>query len=162
MLFLKSSGSYEELGDAWVGYRKYLLSIEEQLPPDVFQFATALWHYDPHDHRALHDSRFRRSELRVDEARSGHQLQFEIELVAPFEDGITTLLYEGVTSFSSSLPAQPELSVDVSLGDWLCDEIRLSDSKRVVHEFAFSSGATYLIECRTMQHRTTAPPIKHA
>jgi hypothetical protein len=47
MHYLGHSGTYEEIGDAWIRYRKYLTSIRDRLPASVFEFAWATWHYNP-------------------------------------------------------------------------------------------------------------------
>jgi hypothetical protein len=164
MKFLTLSGSYEDLGESWVRYRKYLLSIQHELPQEVFEFAAAKWHYDPTDHRSLHDSWVETMVLREVAPEDGSRartIELRAELLGPFHDGKTTLTYVDVVRYEimlpnsgSSLPAPGH-----GHGDWLIDEVRLSGDGRVLHEVAFASGARWTIECATIQHATTAPAV---
>lgn len=162
MIFLKAVGSYEELGDAWVRYRTYLFSIEQRLPAEAFQFATAMWHYNPRHHQALHDSWLRQVVIReseIDKA-AGNGPVIEIELLGAYHDGITKLTYRGVLAYEATLPAETKrLGGEPSHGDLELDELRLSESGNVLHEIHFSSSAQYVIECRSFHHSTTIPPI---
>jgi hypothetical protein len=162
MIFLKSFGSYAELGKAWQKYEAYLASIATKLTPELLDFATADWHYNPRDHRSLHDSWMQRMIIREadgNEARP-RQLAIELELLGPYHDGMTRLSYEGVVAYACSLSLVPKMPDTRSPhGDWLIDEVRLSDSGHVIHEVCFDSGAQLVIECRTFRHSTTIPAV---
>jgi len=56
MRFLTPSADYDEIGKNWQAHRAYLESIRGSLPPHVYEFAVADWHYNPAHHRTLHDS----------------------------------------------------------------------------------------------------------
>lgn len=162
MEYLTPSTDYQELGQAWDRYQRYLRSVEHSLPPEVFQFASAEWHYDPSDHRSLHDSWVEALAIRELPASNGSRVRrvtIEVELLPPYHDGKTTLVYEDVTRYDlmcggvTSSPASPA----AGHGDWVADEVRLSQNGSVLHEVLFSSGARWLIECATVRHTTTAP-----
>jgi hypothetical protein len=168
MMFFRSTSSYEELGDQWVAYRKYLFSVQGRLPVDVFEFATARWHYDPADHRSLHDSWLQdmtvaEEQLEGAEESGRRRTTIELVLLAPYHDGVTTLFYSNVEAYTLSLQSSGEPNRHYSThGDWLVDEIRLSEQSKVLHEISFSSGAHFLIECETIRHATSAPATKEA
>jgi hypothetical protein len=55
MRFLTPSADYDEIGKNCQAYRAYLESVRGNLPPGVYEFAVADWHYDPAHHWTLHD-----------------------------------------------------------------------------------------------------------
>jgi hypothetical protein len=166
MEFLIHSADYKELADARRRYTDYLRSVRADMPPEVFEFATASWHYDPADHRSLHDSWVEAVAVR-ESLRGANDdaaiLSIELRLLAPYHDGLTTLLYEDVSRYEMSLRMGSAPSADGGggHGDWLVDEVRLVGDKRVLHEIEFSSGARWIIECGTLVHSTTAPPRQY-
>ena len=160
MEFLTVSGSYEALGEAWKRYTEYLRSVQDVLPPDVAAFAGASWRYGPFDHRSLHDAWV--ESVRVTEgptagAKTRH-VDIEVTLLGPFHDGHTTLSYADVTRYDLRLNHSSSRGPE-GHEDWLIDEIRVSPTGGVIHEVVFSSGGSWLIECATIRHATTAPAI---
>jgi len=127
-------------------YKKYLESFQGRLPSSALTFATAAWHYDARDHRALHDSWL--ESLAIREIFEGERMQhrsveIEMHLLGAYHDGHTTLTYRGVAGYALSLPHR-----DSGHADLLVDEFSLSANGLLVHEILFSSGGRYSVECR--------------
>ena len=125
-------------------YQLYLSSIEDKLPPGAKAFATAPWHYDFGDSRCPHDAWV--ESLRVWEHASGTRKEvrttnIDVSLFGAYHDGVIRFEYRGVRRYS--LAGQRSSGH----GDWLIDEVRLSDSGLVVHEVEFATGALWKIEC---------------
>jgi hypothetical protein len=168
MNFLSDQGDYQQLGEAWQRYTDYLKSIKRLLPAGAYGFATAPWHYDPADHRSLHDSWV--EEVKVKEEAPGmsqtpRRLRIDVRLIGPYHDGYHQFAYSGVSAYRLTMPdgtAGPVLpsGVQEGHGDWLIDEIRLAPGGSLVHEVVFSTGARWVIECESMEHSTTIPPLR--
>ena len=127
-------------------YREYLQSVKDRLPASAFEFATAAWHYDYSDHRCPHDSWV--ESLTIDEpARGGlledRSLRISARLLRAFHDGHLLLGYADVQMYSLESP-----KTRAGHGDWLADEIRLSDKGFVLHEVVLSNDGHWVIEAK--------------
>ncbi len=147
-----SPKSTEEITVLYKKYRDYLESVKGRIPKAAFSFATADWHYNHEDHRCPHDSWL--ETLTIDEPASGKRseirdIKIHARLLGSHHDGHIELTYEKVKSYSLNTPFEFKMPprVDVGHGDWLIDEIRLSDNGFVVHEIVFSRGSRWIIEC---------------
>jgi len=135
-------------------YRDYLELVRERMPRSAFEFATAPWRYSP-EVRSLHDSWVDSliiRELALGNRHEIRSLQIQVRLLGPYHDGMTTLSYRDVRSYSLDTPYEflsPPL--DAGHGDWLCDEVRLSQRAHVLHEIEFSRGTRWLIECEDIE-----------
>ncbi|MCI0388729.1 MAG: hypothetical protein MOB07_08180 [Acidobacteria bacterium] len=139
-------------------YNDYLQSIQESLPPAVYAFATAPWHYDD-GACGLHDSWL--ESLSISELASGERSQYRtleirVRLLSAYHNRHIELIYEGVRNYyletSSEFKSPPNYKT--GHGDWLIDEIRLSERNLVLHEIEFSSGSHWIIECEDIQYRS--------
>jgi hypothetical protein len=172
--YLKLEGSLDELGEAWSRYTKYLAGVKDRLPSDVYEFALAPWHYDPADHRSLHDSWVEEltvveaPAVRADDFHEGpiavdvRQMAIHVRLLGAYHDGHTTLWYTGVRRYELEGVTEvdergPRMR---GHGDWLLDEVRLAPSGAVLHEVMFASQSRWLIECECIKHSTTIPPLR--
>lgn len=163
MDYLGQSGSYEEMAIAWKRYEAYLDSIEDELPASAREFVRASWHYDPMHHRGLHDSWV--EELSVQETgrndeRSSRDIAIKLRLLGAYHDGHTTLTYTGVQRYELTLDLGAAVRPHVGHGDWLIDEVRLSDRQLVVHEILFASDARWVIECADIHYATSIPDVR--
>ncbi|SRR6266478_6042901 len=140
------------LGKQHSEYKKYLESIQSRLPSSAIAFATAAWHYDVKDHRALHDSWLESltiREISVGEHRQHRSIEIQIRLLGAYHDGHTVLIYQGVRGYSFTLRCRESSTVDrIGHADLLVDEFALSPNGLLVHELLFSSGGTSWIECQ--------------
>ncbi len=149
-----------EFNTRWEDYRAYLASIRAQLPPSVYDFAIADWHYDHDDPRCLHDAWVETLtvlEPSTGERKQYRQLRIRIRLLSAHHTGYIELKYDDVSGYSLRKPvvAQPEHAVD-GHGDLSVDEIRLSSRGHVIHEIEFMDGSRWSIECRDL-HYTWQP-----
>src|SRR5215813_13322025 len=134
----------EDIKRRLLAYHDYSKSIRENLPPAVYDFAAAAWHYDD-GARGLHDSWLESlsiSELASGERSQHRAIEIQVRLLSAYHDRRIELIYDGVRNYS--LETSPEYKSPPTRktghGDWLIDEIRLSERNLVLHEIEFSSG----------------------
>jgi len=145
----------ERQKEKWREYCEYLELIRERVPRSAHEFATAAWHYDPADARALHDSWVDSLVIREPAGGDRHEirsLEMEVRLLGPYHDGNTILIYRKVLIYSLDTPfgfVSPQR--DAGHGDWLCDEVRLSQRDHVIHEIEFCWGSRWVIECEDIE-----------
>lgn len=144
-------------GKAWKAYMTYLTSIKDRLPQTVYEFALADWHYDPRNPKCPHDAWVQ--EIKVKEIAEGerHEIrttQIEITLLGAYHDRLLKVTYKDVTSHSINATHS-----QLGYGDWLTDEIGLSETGQVLHEIKFHH-AFLRIECCDIifQEQLTATP----
>jgi hypothetical protein len=147
----------EGLKNCFDEYYRYLQSVRKSLPPSAFAFANAPWHYDYSDHKCPHDAWV--ESLNINELSSGERSQYrEIEinvrLLGAYHDGHIELLYKKALSYSLTSSAEFKMSpLGEGHGDWLIDEIRLSERGFVLHEINFSKGGNWIIECTDIDYK---------
>ena len=138
-------------------YFEYLRKPE--IPEHVRAFAAAEWYYDPSDHRCPHDSWVQ--ELAIAEVPSGNGegrvVTIRLSLLGAYHDGVTKFVYAKVRSYDLHTPANcgfPNRAEPVGIGhgDWLQDEIRVSDRGLLLHEVVFSRGSRWKIEAEDIRH----------
>jgi hypothetical protein len=142
----RPQNSYEEWQSGWSAYCAYLESVKGQLPQSAYEFATASWHYNFEDHRSPHDGWLEALEIRepaLGERKEKRTLEIAARLFAAYHDGFIELNYSDVQNYSLA----SGITHGSGHGDWLYDEIRLSEQGRVLHEIEWSSGGLWLIEC---------------
>jgi hypothetical protein len=149
----KPSGR-EDVAIAFQAYTAYLESIRHALPESAYEFATAQWHYNYSDHRCPHDSWL--ESLTISDPASGNRreirhVEIGVRLLGAFHDGALELSYPGVCSYL--LSGASSISGNAGHGDWLTDEIRLSEKNMVHHEVLFSNGSRWLIESKDIHFR---------
>jgi hypothetical protein len=142
----RPNNSYEEWQSGWSAYCAYLESVEAQLPQSAYEFATAPWHYNFEDHRSPHDACL--ESVRIREPTSGvrkeeRPIEIAARLLAAYHDGHIELKYSDVVTYSVA----SGVTDGSGHGDWLYDEVRLSEQGRVLHEVEWSHGGLWLIEC---------------
>jgi hypothetical protein len=144
----------EEVKKAFADYNSYVQSVRRSLPSSAYDFASASRHYDYNDHRCPHDSWV--ESLVISEPSSGsrhekREIAIAIRLLGAYHGGYLELSYPGVHSYSIScaIPGTPK----IGHGDWLIDEIRLSDKNLALHEILFSTGNHWLIESGDIEFR---------
>lgn len=143
---------YEEWQAGWSAYCAYLESVKGQLPQSAYEFATASWHYNFEDHRSPHDGWLETFVIRepaFGERKENRSLEIVTRLLASYHDGQIELKYSDVQSYSLA----SGVTNDSGHGDWLYDEIRLSEQGRVLHEIEWSRGGLWLIECGDVAYR---------
>jgi hypothetical protein len=132
-------------------YKDYLKKIGDKMPSSARDFALADWHYDFMDHKCPHDSWV--EHLKIYEESSGDRRQnrvshIEIKLLGAWHDGYLELMYKKTTRYSLTNNRGWK-----SHGDWLYDEVRLSEDGFVLHEIEFVGGIEWLIECEDIEFK---------
>lgn len=155
-----SEDDLASLNSRFVAYLKYLRSVRDKLPPSAYEFAVADCHYDPSSHECPHDSWV--ESLTISEPFSGDTreyrgIEISLRLLGAYHDGHIELTYQDVKSYSLETPAEFRMPPhNVGHGDWLTDEIRLSQGGHVIHEIEFSRGSRWIIECVDILYRWQA------
>jgi hypothetical protein len=148
--FADNSASPALLKARFDAYREYLLSIRAKLPSSAYEFAMAEWHYDPQIPQCPHDAWVEKlmiAEPALGERHEKRSIEIQLELLGAYHDGHIHLTYKNIRSYSLDTPPDFKLPLlNVGHGDWLTDEIRLSDRELVLHEIEFSCGSRWLIE----------------
>lgn len=149
---LSNRNTPEQVARALSEYAQYLLSIRNNLPLSAYEFASAPWHYDRTDPRCPHDSWL--ESMTISEPASGDRrdirhVEIAMRLFGAFHDGYLELSYPSVRSYS--LSGAFNISDNAGHGDWLIDEIRLSDRNLVHHEILFNDGNRWLIESKDIK-----------
>jgi hypothetical protein len=132
-------------------YAEYLETVRSSLPDSAFSFAAAPWHYQFQDHHCPHDGwveHMKVWELASGERKQHRQIQIDLRVLGAFHDGYLDLQYKNVSSYT--LSGQPHGNhhgpTRLGHGDWLIDEVRLSENHLVLHEILFSDRGRWLIE----------------
>ena len=147
----------ETAGMDWTRYSRYVESIRDRLPADVFAFASDSRYFDLSSHSSLHDAWL--ESLTVREVASGERqeirgMEIAISLLGPFHDRRIRLHYTGVTRYTFGAPpryGEPRYE-HTAHGDLITHEIRLGRDGLLVHELLFERDATFLIECSDIRH----------
>lgn len=150
----RPNSSYEEWQSGWTAYLTYLDSVKGRLPQTAYEFATATWHYDFEDHRSPHDGWL--EEVMIREPASGERgenrsLDIVARLLGAYHDGYIELKYSGVRGYTLA----SGITNGSGHGDWLYDEVRLSERGLVLHEVEWASGGLWLIECGDIAYKWT-------
>lgn len=153
MLFRKNES--EDYKADYLRYRAYLSDIGERLPKNVREFALQDWYYAADDHRCPYDSWL--EELAILEPASGERnerrtIELRVRLLAAYHDGHVQFRHIDVRQYSLQTPSEYEAPpFNVGHGDFVVDEIRLSEAGLVEHEIEFSRGSRFIIECSDIQ-----------
>lgn len=156
MTYLINKGNDNEDVQAFLGrfnnYFEYLHSIKDQLPASAYMFATSEWHYNHEDPKCPHDAWL--EHITISEPSSGGRRQVRsteilVVLLGAFHNGYIEIRYKQVNRYTVTLlPARDNRGY----GDWLLDEIHLSENGLVVHEIVFVHGR-WLIECEDIVYK---------
>ena len=153
--------SVEQVRKSRIDYQAYLARERARFPSEAFAFAASDWHYDHEDHRGLHDSWLKALTISEEpvEGISQRATRMTIVLLGPFHDGETTIDYDGVSGYRITSWKKSDVAATVTKGhgDWLVDEVLVTEPGTLTHEIHFSTGTKLEIECRNIRHRTTAP-----
>lgn len=131
-------------------YRKSLSSIAESLPCGVTAFALCDWYYDLTDHRCPHDTWL--EELAIIEPATGDRnehrgIEIRLRLLGAYHDGHVFFRYRNVRRYCLETAKEYKLSpLQAGHGDFLFDEIRISQAGFVEQEIEFSRGSRFIIE----------------
>lgn len=146
----------EEVTARWNAYREYIHSIRERLGPGAFAYVTSEFHSDHSSRMSPHDGWVEFVEIR--ESGSGERgaqrtIRVMIDLLGSYHDGRIRFTYPEVHSYLMNTPHDFEgPPLRAGHGDWLIDEVGLSENGLVVHEILFSRGARWRIESSDLHY----------
>ncbi len=103
---------------------------------NAYSFATASWRGKNNDPRELHDSQL--ANFIVKESKEG-SVEITIKLIGAFYDRYLYLRYLNVDNYFFRNKS--------SHGDLLRNEVRLSDTMKVIHEIEWGIDDNWMIEC---------------
>ena len=144
-------------GAAYAAYRRYLETVKNDLPPNVYEIATASWYYDFSQRKCPHDSWIELIEIsyhapRPERARIS---RITMKLLGAFHDRYLYFVYHDVVSYRIDMP--PASAPNGVHGDWIIDEFSISERKAIIHEIKFWTGPDtapkIAIECRNLEFR---------
>lgn len=109
------------------------------------------------DPRCPHDAWVKSLTIRepaIGARQERRQLELHVRLLGAYHNGHIELVYHDVYCYTLTAPAKDENTQrrDIGHGDWLIDEIRLSEDERVVYEVQLERGY-WLIECADLEYR---------
>jgi hypothetical protein len=154
MLFLKDIlSSPDTIKNKYIfaEYYRYLETVKDKMPSNAKEFAMAEWHYDLTNHKCPHDSWL--ESVTVREIATGprsekRSIEIKIILLGANHNGYIEMTYKNVTHYLLNKPKNSEnVAVSYGHGDWLIDEVRLSDTSSVIHDISFHGGSNWTIEC---------------
>ena len=127
-----------ELERRWREYSEYIKSHRGTLSQSLYEFALATWHYDPNDHRSLHDSWLLEVSITSPiESRLGTQ-SVKIGLLGAYHDCVINLNYDQVASWTIARSPTDYL-------EWDCDEFIIRPDGLIEHAIRWSNGIVWNI-----------------
>lgn len=154
--FIRASQRGEYLLD---DYLQYLKQSAEKFPAGARDFATASWHYDTRHPQCPHDSwleEFLVKELSSGDRKQVRWVQINIKCLGAYHDGYFELVYKNVSSYSvSSIVRKAGRGGWLGHGDWLVDELTMTEANLINHEVEFVS-ADLKITCVDLDYRWTS------
>ncbi|PYV06492.1 MAG: hypothetical protein DMG10_01680 [Acidobacteria bacterium] len=140
----------------WNAYLRYIRSLEGRLPAAAYAYASAELHSDYEHEKSPHDSWIER--VVIEEPFSGlrrevRAINIAIDLLAASHAARIRFTYPGVQSYELGAPLEFETPpASVGHGDWLADEVQLSERGYVMHQIRFSRGALWRIEALDLRY----------
>jgi hypothetical protein len=142
----------------WNAYQSRLQKIKKSMSPSVQEYALADWHYNTLDPRCPHDAWLENIIIR--EPASGERseirtLEIEMRLLGAYHDGYIEFLYKEVESYCFDQPHRRGRweTVPKGHGDWVIDEVDLSNHGYILHEIEWRDGGRWSIECRDFEFK---------
>lgn len=141
----------ETARERFAAYAAYLETVRGRMPAAAYEFAAAPWHYDPAASECPHDAWV--ESLVISEPSSGERrevrgLEIRARLLGAYHDGYIGLEYQGVRGYALTRSSRAGRRPDAGgHGDWLIDEVRVSEDGHVLHEVVFDLGGRWLIKC---------------
>ena len=148
----------KRLSEEFENYKNYLKSIKDKIPQSAYEFATADWHFNTRDARCPHDAwleEFKFGEVQNSENFELYPIEIYIKLLGAYHNGYIEFRYKNIHSYSFKSKRSFRLSEykgEYFHGDWIRDEIRLSENDFVIHEIEWENG-NWLIESEDVEYK---------
>ena len=152
--YLSKEREADVAGSSYRLYQEYLHLHRDVLPASAFALGTAAWYYDPRDHRCPHDAWFENIVIAEPARGSRHEQRrtsIRIRLLGAYHDGFIEFYYPEVFSYTLLAPESTK-----GLGDWHCDEFRISPGGHLIHEIEWAGfprheGSRWIIEASDVE-----------
>ena len=125
-------------------YRRYLESYRGRFPPSAWALATSDWYFDFTDHRCPHDGHLQSVKIKELEGApetGGKLVSIKVHLRGAYGDGDIEFRYPRVYSYRLTLFKDYNYGSRHGHADWLYDEFRWADERRVMHEIEWAGAA---------------------
>lgn len=138
------------------GYCGYLATVEKEMDPGIYGFASNSAHFDLSSPGSLHDAWLQ--DLSVTESRgddsNGSSVLVRISLLGPHHDRMIDFEYQGVSEYSFTKLGTGASSVGLPTGhgDVFTHEIRM-EAGVYEHEILFVKGHRFIVKFRAFIHR---------
>lgn len=126
-------------------YQKYLSDNKHRFPLSAFEFASAEWHHNFRDHKALHDSWLVDVSIQESDSKENRVTDITLKLLGAYHDGHMFIKYSNVKSYQIGSSTSKHTSIDR-------DEVRLSENGHVLHEIVWWQDFVWLIECKDITY----------
>lgn len=132
-------------------YLEYIERLKNQIPTNVYEFATNINRHNIQSPHSLHDSWI--TSINIKENRNKERpfnpvTTIKIELLGQMHDRNIILEYEEVESYTFEGVKNPHNCTDTYHGDIACHEVRLTENNFLVHEILMASKAVIKITCK--------------
>lgn len=149
-------GSPDDVAASFRHYKEYLHRNRRRFPPLAHRLATTDWYFDPSDHRCPHDGWL--EQLVIAEPASGERSEhrtvaISLRILDAYHRGHIELYYPRVFRYQLA-----DGGAGAGHGEWLYDELRVSDDKHLVHEIEWRRAGQldrWLIEASDLTYTWT-------
>lgn len=135
-----------------IRYMEYLANSKASFPAPLYDVITAEWYYRWDDHRCPHDAWLESFEIRENKVHPDgktRQIDISIKLLGAYHDGYIEYRYPKVRNYRLTQPSSDFYDVpggNVTHGDWIADEFRISDKGSIIHEIKWGRRSSWIIE----------------
>ncbi|SRR6266496_425118 len=163
MAYYLSNERNRDVVEAYRRYHQDLREPESEFPPGAFALDTSEWCQNASDHRCPHDARLDHFVIsETTDAEGKRCTNIRIRLLGAYHDGHVEFFYPQVIASVLENAACAR-----GLGDWLCDEFRISPNGHLVHEiewagFPNARGSRWIIEASDVEFTWIQQPISTA
>lgn len=130
-------------------YIAYLETVRNTLPHGARGFVFTEERYNFSHPQCLHDSWVTKLALTESESKV---TQIELILLGSYHDGHHKIIYEDVRCYELSTINTKRGSLTIGHGDWIVDEVLLTEEGLIAHEIEFSDSARWRIVAKDMTY----------
>ena len=140
-------------------YWRYLASVKDIMPPNLFRFASTLDNYNssPNSLRDSWIESWKVGEVGVGERRRSRRVNVIACLLGPMHDRFIHLIYKDVEQHT--ITADDDRQIGFGYGDLLFHEMTIKGENLFSHELVFASGAVFMVDFREFEHRIEPLPV---
>lgn len=141
-------------------YWEYLAQIRDQMPDDIFNFASDTENHDLESPNSLHDAWLEWIKIGEESHPSNRKLRtivVDARYLGPRHDRYIHMRYNGVSEYRfTNLSGSGDNRGTAPHGDLLVHEVTMVADGLFSHELVFSMGATFLVIFNSLEHRIDA------